>query len=43
MRTASADLGLAKLWVVYPGERRYALNETVECVPLTKLDELGTP
>jgi uncharacterized protein len=37
MRIALADLKLDKLTVVYPGERRYALGERVEVVPLAQL------
>jgi hypothetical protein len=35
MRSALADLRLDRLWVIYPGERRYALHERVTVVPLT--------
>jgi uncharacterized protein len=34
MRTALADLKLKRIAVIYPGERRYALAENVEAVPL---------
>ena len=34
MRTAMRDLRLEALYVVYPGERRYRLAESVEAVPL---------
>jgi hypothetical protein len=37
MRIALTDLKLEKLWVVYPGERRYRLEERVEVVPLADL------
>ena len=37
MRTALEDLRLDRLVVVYPGERRYALAERVEVVPLQML------
>ena len=37
MRTALHDLALERLYVVYPGERRYALAEAVEVVPLSAL------
>lgn len=37
MRVALEDLGLARLWVVHPGERAYPLHERVEVVPLSKL------
>jgi predicted AAA+ superfamily ATPase len=39
MRIAMADLGLDALYVVYPGDRRYALAERVEAVPLAALLE----
>jgi predicted AAA+ superfamily ATPase len=34
MRTALADLGLHRLFVVYPGSRRYELADNVTAVPL---------
>ena len=34
MRSALVDLRLDRLWVIYPGERRYALHERVTVVPL---------
>ncbi|HUG91011.1 MAG TPA: ATP-binding protein [Planctomycetaceae bacterium] len=34
MRIALADLKLDRLWVVYPGEKRYALHRKVDVVPL---------
>jgi hypothetical protein len=37
MRIAMADLGLDKLFVVYPGERRYELARKIEVVPLPGL------
>lgn len=37
MRTALSDLKLDKLFVVYPGERRYRLTKQVEVVPLAEL------
>jgi hypothetical protein len=37
MRIAREDLGLARLWVVYPGERSYDLAEWVNVVPLSQL------
>lgn len=41
MRNALEDLGLERIAVVYPGERRYALHEQVEVVPLEVLVEEG--
>lgn len=37
MTTAVEDLDLARLLVVYPGRRRYALTERIEAVPLSGL------
>ncbi|MFH1026750.1 MAG: ATP-binding protein [Pseudomonadota bacterium] len=41
MRTALEDLRLDRLMVIYPGERRYALSEQVEVVPLMDLCAKG--
>ena len=35
MLIAREDLGLEKLWVVYPGSRDYALDESIQVIPLT--------
>jgi len=40
MKIALADLKLDRLFVVYPGDRRYALADNVEVVPSR---ELATP
>jgi predicted AAA+ superfamily ATPase len=37
MRIALGDLELDRLFVVYPGEKRYPLADRVEAVPLTEL------
>ena len=37
MRIAIQDLRLERLYVVYPGTRRYAIAERVEAVPLAAL------
>jgi len=42
LRIASADLGLERIAVVYPGTRRYPLSSAIEAVPLTALAEPGT-
>jgi predicted AAA+ superfamily ATPase len=34
MRVAIEDLGLQRIVVLYPGDRRYSLSDTVEVVPL---------
>ena len=43
MRIALRDLKLHRLFVVYPGERRYALTHRVEVVPLAALTAGGRP
>ncbi len=37
LRIATGDLGLARVAVLYPGGRRYALSDSVEAVPLAAL------
>ena len=37
MRNALVDLDLDQLWVVYPGDTRYAVDERVEVLPLAQL------
>ncbi len=37
MRVALADLNLERLFVVYPGERDFPLDEKIEAVPLVRL------
>jgi predicted AAA+ superfamily ATPase len=37
MRNALADLGLERIVVIYPGNRRYSLSDQVEAVPLAEL------
>lgn len=40
MHAVIADLKLDRLWVVYPGERRYPLNDRIEVVPITDCAEV---
>lgn len=40
MRTATADLGLDRLWVIHPGAERYPLARGVEALPLKSLTSL---
>lgn len=40
IRVVQQDLRLDRLLVVYPGTRRYALDEGIECVPWTELGSL---
>jgi len=42
MRTALADLGLERLSVLYPGDRRYELSDRVSVVPIEELAQ-GDP
>jgi hypothetical protein len=42
MHTALADLGLAHLWVVYPGESRYDLTANITAVPAREIPALVT-
>ena len=37
IRNALADVGLARVAIVYPGNRRYALSDQVEAVPVSAL------
>jgi uncharacterized protein len=41
MRTAVTDLRLAKLFVIYPGTKKYRLAENVDVVPITHMPELA--
>ncbi len=40
IRIALADLGLARVAVVYPGPKRFALSEQVEAVPISQVGAL---
>ncbi len=40
IRIAVEDLGLSRVVVVYPGERRYQISEAVEAVPLRAVSEV---
>jgi predicted AAA+ superfamily ATPase len=37
MRVAMADLKLDKLWVIYPGDRRFPLDERIEALSLSHI------
>ena len=37
MHAALADLGLAHLWVIYPGKDRYVLDEKITAVPAREI------
>jgi predicted AAA+ superfamily ATPase len=40
MHVALEDLGLEALYIIYPGQRRYRLNNKVEAIPLTSLPKI---
>ena len=40
MQSALGELGLAHLWVVYPGQESYSLAKNVRVIPLTELAQL---
>jgi hypothetical protein len=40
MRTAIADLGLDKIWVLYPGSHIYPMDETISACPLERIGEI---
>jgi len=42
MHIALQDLGLERLWVIYPGLERYPLAERVTALPLRQLDRACT-
>ncbi len=41
MRVALDDLGLEHLWVVYPGQHEYALDERISALPVHSLPNLA--
>ena len=40
MHEVLKDLGLHRLWVVYPGQSGYPLSERMDVVPLAQVDTL---
>ena len=40
MRIAMQDLKLERLWVVYPGQTGYLMDEKIECVSLSQLGQI---
>jgi len=40
MRIALQDLGLAHIWVIYPGDQTYQLDEKITVMPLEQLARL---
>jgi uncharacterized protein len=41
MKSVQEDLKPDHLWVVYPGDRRYGLSESVSALPLAEVDAIG--
>ena len=41
MRVAMTDLGLTHLWVVYPGDEAYALDEAISVLPVAHIPNLA--
>ena len=41
MTIAQDDLRLERLWVVYPGSKAYALDDTIDVVPLTSIPRIA--
>lgn len=41
MLVAVEDLGLERLWVVYPGSKPYALDGSIDVIPLTAIPALA--
>ena len=39
MKTVVEDLDLSHLWVIYPGDRSYRLDENITVIPLTQISE----
>jgi predicted AAA+ superfamily ATPase len=39
-RTALADLGVEKAWVVYPGSETWSLDETTTVLPLSRIGDI---
>ena len=41
MGVALADLGLEHLWVVYPGSKRYRLDDAITVLPIEAVSEIA--
>lgn len=41
MRTALRDLGLEHIWVIYPGDESYALDDHITVLPIRDVPDLG--
>ena len=40
MHIAIQDLGLNHLWVVYPGDQQYALDNKITAIPMEEISQL---
>ena len=43
MRVAIDDLKLQRLIVIYPGEKDYALDDSIDVLPLAAVEKLAGP
>ena len=41
MRVALEDLGLSHLWIVYPGEEAYPLDDRISVLPVSQVGEVA--
>ena len=41
MHIAIEDLGLEHLWVIYPGDQKYALDDKITAIPLKMISQFG--
>jgi predicted AAA+ superfamily ATPase len=41
MHIAVEDLGLEHLWVVYPGDQKYKLDDKITVIPLAEIAQLA--
>ena len=41
MHIAIEDLGLEHLWVIYPGDQKYALDSKIAAIPLEQILQLA--
>jgi hypothetical protein len=41
MHIALKDLGLERIWVVYPGGDRYPMHERIEALPLREIHRIS--
>ena len=40
IRVATNDLGLKHLWIVYPGETTYQLDERITVIPVSRMEDV---